>query len=361
MKTDGVSNLMFPEGQALREMKFVVSLVLATAMILTLSTGAWATLIDRGGGLIYDDVLNITWLQNANLAATNTFGVSGINADGTMRWNTAQAWIAAMNAAAYLGFSDWRLPTTPDAGDPFAFGWDGVQPYSYNYGYNMTTSEMGYMFYVNLGNVGLRPTDYNGGSVPDRSPGTFGLANVGPFQNFGQPFPNTLAIPYWSGTQSINDPTAAWYFDFYYGNLNPGSINPSQNLDNQFYAWAVRDGDVPEPIDIDIKPGSNINPVNPKSKGKIPVAILSTSDFNARKMVDRDSLTFGATGDENSLAFCTPRRVDINGDHLKDLICHFYTKKTGFQCGDTEGILKGQLLDGTLIEGSDSVRIIPCK
>jgi len=225
-----------------------LSFVLTTAMILAFSTGAWAALIDRGGGLIYDDVLNITWLQDANLAATNTFGVSGINADGTMNWTTAQAWIAAMNTAGYLGFSDWRLPTTPDAGTPFVFGWDGVQPYSYTYGYNMTTSEMGYMFYVNLGNVGLRPTDYNGGSVPDRSPGTFGLLNVGPFQNFGQPFPDTQALPYWSGTQSINQPTAAWYFDFYFGNLNPGDITGT--LNNQFYAWAVRTGDVapvPEP------------------------------------------------------------------------------------------------------------------
>jgi len=336
-----------------------LSFVLVTAMILAYSSGAGAALIDRGGGMIYDDVLNVTWLQDANLAETNTFGVSGINADGTMSWNTAQDWIAAMNAAAYLGFSDWRLPTTPDAGSPLVFGWDGIQPYTYNYGYNMTTSEMGYMFYVNLGNVGLRPTDYNGGSIPDRAPGTFGLINVGPFQNFGQPFPVTLSIPYWSGTLSINQPTAAWYFDFYFGNLNPGDIVGP--LNNQFYAWAVRDGDVPTPVGIDIKPGSNINPVNRKSKGKIPVAILSTSDFNARKMVDRTSLTFGATGDEDSLAFCTPRREDVNGDHLKDLICHFYTKKTGFQCGDTEGILKGQLLDGTPIEGSDLVRIVPCK
>jgi len=359
MKIDRQSNLLFSQRPAFGEMKFVVSLVLATAMFLTLSTGAWATLIDRGGGLIYDDVQDITWLQDANLAATNAFGVSGINPDGTMSWNTAQAWIAAMNAAAYLGFSDWRLPTTPDAGGPFVFGWDGVQPYGYTYGYNMTTSEMGYMFYVNLGNVGLRPTNYNGGSVPDRAPGTFGLMNVGPFQNFGQPFPNTLSIPYWSGTQSVFQPADAWYFDFYFGNLNPGEITGP--LNNQFYAWAVRDGDVPTSVDIDIKPGSNINPINRKSKGKIPVAILSTSDFDARKMVDRTSLTFGATGDEDSLAFCTPRRVDINGDHLKGLICHFYTKKTGFQCGDTEGILKGQLLDGTPIEGSDLVRIVPCK
>ena len=194
--------------------------------------------------MIYDDVLDITWLQDANLAATNTFGVSGINADGTMSWNTAQAWIAAMNAVNYLGFSDWRLPTTPDAGGPFVYGWDGVQPYSYNYGYNMTTSEMGYMFYVNLGNNGLVTT-----SGTNRPAGTFGLLNVGLFSNFGQPFPGTSAIPYWSGTQSVNQPTAAWYFDFYYGNLNPGDITGT--LNNQFYAWAVHNGDVCDPIPVE--------------------------------------------------------------------------------------------------------------
>ena len=110
----------------------------------------------------------------------------------------------------------------------------------------MTTSEMGYMFYVNLGNVGLLPTNYNG--LNARAPGTFGLLNVGPFLNFGQPFPSTLAIPYWSGTQSLNQPTAAWYFDFYYGNLGPGDITGT--LNNQFYAWAVRDGDVCDPVPV---------------------------------------------------------------------------------------------------------------
>jgi len=207
-------------------------------MILAFSSTSWATLFDRGGGMIYDSVLDITWLQDANFAMT-----SGADADGRMTWSQANTWAANL---VYGGYSDWRLPTTPDAGGPFVFGWDGVQPYNYNYGYNMTTSEMGYMFYVNLGNVGLRPTNYNGSN--DRLAGTFGLLNVGPFQNFGQPFSDTQALPYWSGTQSINQPTAAWYFDFYFGNLNPGDITGT--LDNQFYAWAVRTGDVapvPEP------------------------------------------------------------------------------------------------------------------
>jgi len=118
---------------------------------------------------------------------------------------------------------------------------------------------------------------------------------------------------------------------------------------------------VPEPVFIDIKPGTYPNSINPKSKGKIPVAILSTKDFNAPKMVDRDSLTFGATGDEDSLAFCNPKGEYINGDRLKDLVCHFYTEDTEFLCGDTEGVLKGMTTDGALIEGRDSVRIVPCK
>jgi len=118
---------------------------------------------------------------------------------------------------------------------------------------------------------------------------------------------------------------------------------------------------VPEPVAIDIKPGAYPNSINPKSKGKIPVAILSTKDFNAPKMVDRDSLTFGATGDEDSLAFCNPKGEYINGDRLKDLVCHFYTEDTEFLCGDTEGVLKGMTMDGTPIEGRDSVKIVPCK
>ena len=79
---------------------------------------AGATLIDRGNGLIFDDDLNITWLQDANLAVTNQFGLTlgvlsaEIAPTGGMSWFSANNWIAGMNAANYKGFSDWRLPTT---------------------------------------------------------------------------------------------------------------------------------------------------------------------------------------------------------------------------------------------------------
>jgi hypothetical protein len=58
------------------------------------------------------------------------------------------------------------------------------------------------------------------------------------------------------------------------------------------------------PVRIDIKPGSFPNSIKLSSQGNIPVAILSSSTFNAPANVDKTSLTFGATGNEKSFAFC---------------------------------------------------------
>ncbi len=108
--------------------------------------------------------------------------------------------------------------------------------------------------------------------------------------------------------------------------------------------------------EIDIKPGSVPNSINPNSMGKIPVAILSSASFDAPSQVDTSTLTFGRTGNEESLAFCLGSE-DVNNDGLLDLVCHFATQASGFQPGDTEGILKGRTIDGSTLEGSDSVRI----
>lgn len=111
-------------------------------------------------------------------------------------------------------------------------------------------------------------------------------------------------------------------------------------------------------VSIDIKPGSFPNSINPWNRGVIPVAILSTTSFNATLEVDKTSLTFGRTGNEASLAFCANGGEDVNGDGRLDVVCHFYTQRTGFQTGDTEGILKGRTVGGVPIEGRDSVRIL---
>jgi pimeloyl-ACP methyl ester carboxylesterase len=110
---------------------------------------------------------------------------------------------------------------------------------------------------------------------------------------------------------------------------------------------------------IDIKPGDTSNSVNLRSRGRIPVAILSTLDFDAPNVVRKDSLTFGHTGNEASLVFCNWNGEDVNGDGLPDLVCHFAAELTRFAPGDTEGLLKGETVQGTLLSGMDSIRIVP--
>ena len=113
-------------------------------------------------------------------------------------------------------------------------------------------------------------------------------------------------------------------------------------------------------VAIDIKPGEVPNPINSGSGGTIPVAILSNSGFSAPSQVDTTSLEFGRTGNESSLAFCSPPQ-DVNGDGVLDRLCHFSTQKTGFQSGDSQGVLTGKTIGGTPIRGADSVVIVPPK
>jgi len=113
----------------------------------------------------------------------------------------------------------------------------------------------------------------------------------------------------------------------------------------------------PSPQPVDIRLLSHCNVIIPWKWGLIPVAILSTDELYAPTEVLKDSLTFGRTGDEQSKAFCLRRGRDVNHDRLGDLICFFRSSLTGFQVGDTEGILKGTTVGGDAIEGRSSVKI----
>jgi hypothetical protein len=136
--------------------------------------------------------------------------------------------------------------------------------------------------------------------------------------------------------------------------LVEGGLLPPDQADNVINSVLQQ---IVLPISIDITPGGFPNSINLKKKGVIPVAILSTQNFDAAFLVNRSSLTFGSTGNEQSLVKVNVE--DINGDGLLDLICHFSAQNTGFQIGDTEGILKGRTVQGTQLLGKDSVRIVP--
>lgn len=127
--------------------------------------------------------------------------------------------------------------------------------------------------------------------------------------------------------------------------------------------WEAR---VAESIMLDIKPWSSSNPINLKSNGVLPVAVLSTSMFDA-KQIDISTLLFGdplLIADGKSPV--SPRKSnyeDINQDGLVDLTLKFNMQdllQNGvISAATVQGYLAGNLLDGTVIAGRDMVTIVP--
>ena len=166
--------------------------IILTFVLSVLSVGANAALVDRGGGFIYDDVLDITWTQNANINGLDT-------------WDNQIAWADGLSLTNNgIVYDDWRLPSALNSG--------GSGPCV---GYLCTDSEIGSLFYETLGNAD-------------------GL----PFSNAG-PFLNLQSYVYWLGTESASDPaTTAWNFSFDNGYQSPF------NKSSLYHAIAVRDGDI---------------------------------------------------------------------------------------------------------------------
>lgn len=191
--------------------------LLAAAVLLSTTGATQAALVDRGSGLIYDTDLNVTWLSNAN-------------ANGFMTWDQANTWatnLSVLDSVRNQTLTGWRLPTTlqPDAtcsDQEYAGISFGMQ----SGGYNCTGSEMGHLFYNELGGVA-------GQAISTTHNTNFGL-----FQNL---FPSV----YWSGTESAAHTSYAWFFyfgagsqDYYIGN----GVNIGKAIG--LYALAVRPGDV---------------------------------------------------------------------------------------------------------------------
>ena len=212
------------------------NLLLLALMGFSLTSTVQAALIARGTDMVYDDVNNITWASDANLfqtqAASNPNLVSEIIAanggvindtpnvydtvpnsgtytlttadfntsTGQMSWWGAQAWA---NNLSLGGYTDWTLPTTVPAVT----------------GYNQTGSQMGDLFYNQLGGVANTSisTTHNA------------------FYNL---FSNVQSNVYWSSSEYAPYPYLAWNF------ITSNGFQATTFKSFQFHAWAVRPGDV---------------------------------------------------------------------------------------------------------------------
>lgn len=146
------------------------------------------------------------------------------------------------------------------------------------------------------------------------------------------------------------------------GTVSPAVARTAGNGSYKLIISISRAAPLVQPINIDIKPGTDrIARLNPKSKGDIAVALLSSDTFDAMK-VDRASLTFGATGDEQSLERCAKRghNVDRRENRLPDLICQFDIRKAGFDESHEEGVLRGTI-DGRPFEGKGYLKVLHVK
>lgn len=137
------------------------------------------------------------------------------------------------------------------------------------------------------------------------------------------------------------------------------NIIPFMNADHDLEVYLQDDSGVDYMIltvetlcRIDIKPGSDPNSINRKSKGHVPVALLSDRTFDA------------TTTDQNTVTFAgaTPLDIgqspeDVNGDGLLDLVFHFDTQSLALPDGTIEACLIGSN-EGINFKGCDSVRLV---
>jgi hypothetical protein len=114
---------------------------------------------------------------------------------------------------------------------------------------------------------------------------------------------------------------------------------------------------------IDIKPGNEQNNINLKSKGVIPVAILTAGGFDAATVEPATARFAGASPAKWKLE-------DVDNDGDDDMMFHFKTQELNLNENSTEATLTVQLKSqmktlsaaqasgGTTLCGSDKVRIV---
>jgi len=111
----------------------------------------------------------------------------------------------------------------------------------------------------------------------------------------------------------------------------------------------------PIEVAIDIKPGSDPNSINcEKLKGTIPVAILTTEDFDATQV---DPTTGRFIPGYATEVHGAGHLDDVDGDGDQDMLFHFDLSQTGITCGQTDATIIARTLDKDVF-GSDAINSV---
>lgn len=154
---------------------------------------------NNGNSIVWLDYSRHAYWYNQNYWEGQNYWAAGL--DSFLTYNIDAAYTVTWDDTG------WRLPSA------------GTDPQC---SYNQITSEMGHLFYTELGNQGWQASDDN-----------WGLNNTGDFDNL-------IASDYWSGTENAGYPDSAWYFDMYNG------FQCTNSTDHELYGLAVCSAQVSE-------------------------------------------------------------------------------------------------------------------
>jgi len=122
-----------------------------------------------------------------------------------------------------------------------------------------------------------------------------------------------------------------------------------------------RGDEAPVEVVVDLKPGGDMDRINCSSGGVLPVAILSTPEFDALE-IDHETVVFGPGGahEAHSNRHGVKRHEkDVDHDGQVDLLFHFRIREADLDCTAEEVELRGQTFDGQQIRGAAPFRPAP--
>jgi hypothetical protein len=208
--------------------------------------------------------------------------------------------------------------------------------------------------------ISARISSVDGHVITDIKPATILLNGTVPIIDGSDNVTNgvlTVRFDRSQAVQSLGTAAPGTYYPAIQGAFDNGS-------DDIFYGEGRVEILAAIDVEIDIKPGSFPNSINLCSKGKVPVAIFSTPEFDATTIDPRTVTLAGARvavkgkGKRNRLMASFE---DKNDDGLMDLVIHVYTRALQISKSDKIAVLEGATYDNTPIIGSDSIRIVPKK